>query len=176
MYRTKYTRKNRTYFCGFHFLLWIKVPLIQHEPFNSLRPSDAYIGVSNLTIISSDNGLSPGRRQAIIWTDAGILLIGPSRTNFSEILIGIQTFSFKKMHLKMSSAKCRPFGLGLNVLRSVVLWLSSAAPTHCQSSHINYQWNINVAIWIVCLPIGGLAITIEHARGALLGMNIASWD
>ena len=64
-------------------------------------------------------------RQAIIWTNAGILLIGPYETNFSEILIGIQTFSFKKMHLKMSSAKWRPFCLGLNVLSvwGNVLWL-----------------------------------------------------
>ena len=58
---------------------------------------------------------SPGRRQAIIWTNAGILLIGPLGTNFSELLIEIQTFSFKKMHLKMSSVKWRPFCLGLNV-------------------------------------------------------------
>ena len=62
------------------------------------------ICVSKLTIIGSDNGLSPGRRQAIIWINAGILLIGPLGTNFSEILVGIQTFSFRKMHLKMSSA------------------------------------------------------------------------
>ena len=41
-------------------------------------------------------------RQAIIWTHDGILLIGPSRTNFSEILIRIHPFSFKEMHLKMS--------------------------------------------------------------------------
>ena len=65
--------------------------------------------VSRLTITGSDNALSPGRHQAIIWTNAGILLIGPLGTNFSEILIGIQTFSFKKMHLKMSSAKWRPY-------------------------------------------------------------------
>ena len=78
-----------------------------------------HICVGNLTIIDPDNGLSPGRRQAIIWTNAGIVLIGPWRTNFSEILIGIQTFSFKKMHLKMSSAKCHPFCLGLYVLRRV---------------------------------------------------------
>ena len=69
-----------------------------------------------LTIIDSNNGLSPVRRQAIIWTNAGILLIEPLGTNFSEILIGIQIFSFKKMRLKMSSAKWRPFCLGLNVL------------------------------------------------------------
>ena len=69
-----------------------------------------------LNIIGSDNGLSPGRRQAITWTNAGILLIWPLGTNFSEMLIEIHTFSFKKMHLKMSSAKRRPFCLGLNVL------------------------------------------------------------
>ena len=65
-----------------------------------------HICVGNLTIIGSDNGLSPERRQAIIWTNAGILLIGPLGTNFGEILIQIQTFSLKKMRLKMSSAKC----------------------------------------------------------------------
>ena len=80
-----------------------------------------HICVVKLTTISSDNGLSPGRRQAIIWTNAGILLIGPLGTNFTEFLIGIQTFSFKKMHLKMSSAKCRPFSLGLNVLTHLSL-------------------------------------------------------
>ena len=68
-----------------------------------------HICVSNLTIIGSDNGLSPGRRPAIIWTNAGILLIGPLGTKFSEILIGIQPFLFKKLHLKTSSAKWRLF-------------------------------------------------------------------
>ena len=75
-----------------------------------------HICVSKLTIIGSDNGLLPDRRQAIIWTNAGLSLIGPLWTNFSEILIEILTFSFKKMHLKVSSAKRRPFCLGLNVL------------------------------------------------------------
>ena len=78
-----------------------------------------HICVSKLTIIGSDNGLSPSRRQAIIWTNAGILLIGPLGTNFSGSLIEILTFSFKKMRLKVSSAKRRPSCLGLNVLR---LW------------------------------------------------------
>ena len=77
-----------------------------------------HICVSKLTIIGSDNGLSPGRRQAIIWTNAGILLIRTLGTNFSEILSKIHAFSFKKMHLKTSSAKWRPFCFGLNVLRS----------------------------------------------------------
>ena len=56
--------------------------------------------MSKLAIIGSDNGLSPERRQAIIWTNAGLLLIEPLGTNFSEILIEILTFSFKKMRLK----------------------------------------------------------------------------
>ena len=47
------------------------------------------ICVSKLTIIGSDNGLSPGRRQAIIWTNAGILLMRPLGTNFNEMLIEI---------------------------------------------------------------------------------------
>ena len=75
-----------------------------------------HICVGKLTIIGSDNGLLPGRRQAIIWTIAGILLIGTLGTNFSEIFIEIRRFSFKKMHLKMSSGKWRPFCVGLNVL------------------------------------------------------------
>ena len=57
--------------------------------------------------------------QTIIWTNAGIFsrLIQTLGTNFSEILIKIHTFSFMKMHLKMSSAKWRQYCLGLNVLR-----------------------------------------------------------
>ena len=73
-----------------------------------------HICVGKLTIIGSDNGLSPGRRQAIIWTNAGILLIGTLGTNFSEILFEIRIFSFKKMGLNVS-AKWRPFCFGLRV-------------------------------------------------------------
>ena len=79
-----------------------------------------HICVSKSTIIGSDNGLSPGRRQAIIWTNAGILLIRPLGTDFNEMLIEILTFSFMKMCLKVSSAKWRPFCIGLNVLRCLM--------------------------------------------------------
>ena len=71
-----------------------------------------HICVAYLTIIASDNGLSPSRRQALIWTNAGILLIGHLGINFNEILIEFNTFSFKKMLLKMASAKWRLFRLG----------------------------------------------------------------
>ena len=62
-----------------------------------------HICVSELNITASDNGLSPGRRQAIIWTSAGISLIRTIGTHFSEIFSEINTISFKKMRLKWSS-------------------------------------------------------------------------
>ena len=79
-----------------------------------------HICVNKLTIIGSDNGLSPGRRQAIIWTNAGILLMRTIETNVSEILIQINKFWFKKMYLKMSPGKWRPFCLGLKMLTSTI--------------------------------------------------------
>ena len=91
------------------------------------------ICVSKLTIIASDNGLSPDRRQAIIWTNAGILLIGPLGTNVSEILSESHTFSFKKMHLKTSSAKWRPFCLVLKVLNG---------DFGTRSRHLGHVWVI----------------------------------
>ena len=76
------------------------------SPVNSLRPSE-HICVSKLTIIGSDNSLSPGRRQTIIWTSGRIWLIRTLGTNF------INSFSFKKMPLKRSPAKWRQFCLSL---------------------------------------------------------------
>ena len=86
---------------------------------NSFRPSDAYVS-ANSAIIASDNGLSPVRRQTIIRINAGILLIGLMGTNLGEILIEIYIFSYKKMHLNLSSGYCRPFCLGLNALNKKV--------------------------------------------------------
>ena len=60
-----------------------------------------HICVNILTIIGSDNGI------LLIWT------LG---TNVGEILREIHAYSFKKIHLKMSSAKGRLFSLGLNEL------------------------------------------------------------
>ena len=75
-----------------------------------------HICAKKLTIIGSDNGLSPGLHQAIIWTSAVILLIRPLGTNFSEILIEIYAFSFNRMYRKMFSGKWRQFCIGLSVL------------------------------------------------------------
>ena len=94
--------------------------------------------VSKPTITGSDNGLSPGRLQAIIWTNAGILLIGLLGTNFSEMLSEIQTFSLRKIRLKMSSEKCCPFRLGLNVL-SVLYHTFSVMAYRTTSPAVKYM-------------------------------------
>ena len=92
-----------------------------------------HICVGKLTIIGSDNGLSPGRHQAIIRTNAGILSIRPLGTNFSEILIEILTFSFKKMRLKVSSAK-RPQWVKLTkdtLYPEIILCMHTANEKQC---------------------------------------------
>ena len=96
-----------------------------------------HIRVSEIIFIGSDNGLSPGRRRTIIWTNFGILLIGPLGMNFSEILIEISIFTFKKMHL-MSSTKWCLFRLGLNVLKE--------AKTYCRSCTVNFL------VWFSRIP------------------------
>ena len=62
--------------------------LLFHLGLNLLTPRGRiHICVSKITTIHSDNGLSPGRRQAITWTNAGIVLTGPLGTNLSETLV-----------------------------------------------------------------------------------------
>ena len=126
-----------------------------------------HICVGKLTITGSDNGLSPGRRQAIIWSNAGILLSRTLGTNFSEILGEIHSFSFSKMHLKMS-AKWRLFGLDLNELRLLwcvsVLVLRDVSKHNCayirrsmdvyalydiESSPINLPPGLNIILWLI---------------------------
>ena len=118
-----------------------------------------HICVGNLTNIGSDNGLSPGRRRAIIWTNAGILLIRTLGTNFSEISSAIHTSSFKKMHLKRSSAKWCPVCLGLNVLNAhSIIYVTMATchitfhsihPKECSLSLRRVQGvgNVSVEYW-----------------------------
>ena len=121
----------------------------------------AHICVSDLTIIGSDNDLSLSPRQTIIRTNAGILLIRPLRTNFSEVLIEILIFSFKKRRLKVSSAKRRPFCIGLNVLKvwcliavyccsreMFVIWMRVSTVLSCYTQidiweiEVLYNWQI----------------------------------
>ena len=118
-----------------------------------------HICVGKLSIIGSDNGLWPSRRQAIIWTNAGILLIGTLGTNFSEISIEIYTFSFKKMHLKMPSGKWRPCCLGLSVLR-------------CGSTFKSFVFKLNMqnsVLWIHCeIALISMPLNFTNGRSILV--------
>ena len=98
-----------------------------------------YICVGKLTTIGSDNGLSPGRHQAIIWTNVGMLLIRPLGTHFSGILIEIQVFSLTKICLKMSSAKSCLFGHGPNVL---MMWPTFTAENYVPTTLIKASANV----------------------------------
>ena len=64
-----------------------------------------HIWVGKLTTIGANNDASPGRRQAIIWTNVGILLIGPFNPN---ILIQEKTFEsvFCEMMVILSRSRC----------------------------------------------------------------------
>ena len=113
-----------------------------------------HICVSKLTIIGSDNGFSPGRHQAIIWTNAGILLIGPLGINFNETSIEIHTFSLKKIHLKLSSGKWRPFCLGLNVL---IVFGCSVCSAICYMGWLLFSHRMTTV-----KPMGGLVHKSHH--------------
>ena len=77
-------------FSDYYFMMYFHMPVLTHWGWVM------HICVIKLTIIGSDNGLSSGRWQLIIWTNAGITLIGKLVTNFSEIHI---IHSIKKMCL-----------------------------------------------------------------------------
>ena len=147
-----------------------------------------HICISKLTVIGSHNGLSPGRREAIIWTNAEILFIEPLGTNFSDVLIGIITSSFKKMHLKVSSAKRRPFCLSLNVLMQTLDPISWAehpsAPTTSMCCAVakqllgipNWGYQEKMAYWFLvtcCVPSIRTAI-IDALRNCCNG--ILQWS
>ena len=112
--------------------------------------------ISKIPIIGSDNGLSPGLVQAIVWTNVGLLSIGPLGINCSEILIEINKFSFRRMHLKMSSGKWQHFCLSLNVL---IKWLLSmrqatgldawASRVKCPARFVSHLHDI--CIYMSCL-------------------------
>ena len=70
-----------------------------------------------------------------------MLFIRTLGTNFSEILSEINTFSFRKTHLKMSSAKWLQIRIGLHVLKAY-LHETSSFMVACKMEED----------WITCMP------------------------
>ena len=75
-----------------------------------------------------------------------ILLIGPLGTNFSETLIEIYIFSFKKMHLTMSSRNWQPFCPNLNVLKRLYYVVLKFIPPKNSSSQVRDEFHLWNAI------------------------------
>ena len=133
-----------------HLLPYLVVPLISARiPLISTRVSTHCQAIGRL-----------GRRQAIIWTDVGILLNGTLGIYFSEILSEIHTFSFKEIHLKMSSAKRRPFCLGLNVLMEVM----TTSPKHWLTCFRMTFEDVLVSTWLQLATNHFDKINVIHNR------------
>ena len=105
-----------------------------------------YSSVKWVSIVS-DNGLSPVRRQAITCTNADLLSIESLGTNFNEILIKTQNFSFTKMHLGMLTAKWQPFCPGGRWVKSADMFSYTVVTPYDKINddiilHILWQWQI----------------------------------
>ena len=128
----------------------------------------------NKAIIGPNDHLSPDRRQAIVWTDDGILSIGPLGTNFSKFVIEIHALAFTKMYLKMSSWKWRPSYIGLNMFNLIYtsnpdwtpLW--TELQRNCKS-HVPVGINMATCRWfsarlqyLQCVSNGDTAVFVNY--------------
>ena len=108
----------------------------------------------NWVSIGSGNGLSLVRRQAITWTNDGLLSIGLLETNVSEIWIGILSFSFNKFIWK-----CRlpewwwfcPGGDELTKKWNVDMTEMNKFDMYCYLSCIHVLWFVRISYNSACL-------------------------
>ena len=118
-----------------------------------------HIWVSKITIIGSDNGLSPCQHQAIIWTNAGILLIGSLRTIFSENFnrnsnIFIKENAFENVIWKMATVLSRLSVLISHAIKGTLVAVTADA------------WSeIVIHIWLRGMGICVMIIN-DHVRNA----------
>ena len=133
-----------------------------------------HICVSELTIIGSDNGLSPVRRHAIIWTNAGILLIGPLGTNFNEIFNRNSYNFIEENAFENVVWKWRPFCLDLNVLSYVSMTDQSTEVVDIALLDTHLPFAI-----AILLPVDGIDLNIlSHKtsyRKCLEAVRYAFW-
>ena len=134
-----------------------------------------HICVGNLTIIDSDNGLSPGRRQAIILTSAGLLSIGPLGTNSMKF-----QSEFKHFHSRKCSSKCR-LRNGVHFVSASMCWLVRITVSHSPQRYFIFasrftpsQWQTVLLCNDVCHWLGAI---LESALNLIVpGNKIFRWD
>ena len=135
-----------------------------------------HISVSKLTIIDLDNGLSPGQCQAIICTNAGILLVGPLGTKIQQNLnqnsyIFIQENAFENVVWKMVAISSRPQclnGKWCSVYFTFYLYLQQHRPGPILlaiSSHNSNakEDNFSVILFLVIKLLQILHMTWQHS-------------
>ena len=86
---------------GHSRFVWFYIPISLNSSSSSAEHMRRWTGSTLVHVMAW--------HQAITRTNADLLPIRPIGTNFSEIRIDMQNFSFTKMHLKMSSGKWQPF-------------------------------------------------------------------
>ena len=140
-----------------------------------------HICFDKIITIGSDNGLSPS------WTapshylnQCWYILIGPLGINFSEIVLGIQTFPFTKIHLKVSSAKWRPFCLGLSVLNNSCwsVGFGQFMLVVIGNTWWRHQMETFSALLAICAGNSPVPVNSPHKgqwRGALMFSLICVW-
>ena len=69
---------------GIHGLA-CKNSLVSHTIIEHIEAEWGIYALAIYVFIGTDDGLSPDRRQAIIWTNATLLFLKPMRINSSEI-------------------------------------------------------------------------------------------
>ena len=134
-----------------------------------------HICVGNLTIIGSDNGLLPGRRQAIIWTNAGILIIGPLRNKLQwnsnrNSNIFVQENAPENVVSEMASILSRPQcvkkkTVQVNISLSIfIFFLNSVMKCTFPLIDLNYENTIFITLvkTIKVVKILGIFYRIPH--------------
>ena len=157
--------------------------------YSTHRGRVTHICIGSLAIIGSDNGLSPGWHQAIIWINAGILLIQTLETNIREILIQIHKISFKKRHGFTSVQGWMAFlvqwSASLGVRRSGSLCENPQVQLHCKPNNISQpvqMWqclDARAQLFTACLCYNSKENTINKANLrdliAATGLVISNW-
>ena len=124
-----------------------------HRPLTH-RGRTMHICVSKLTIICSDNGLSPDRHQAKVWASVGILLIQTLETNFNETVSEIHIFSFTVIHDALENA----------VSQMVAIWFR---PQYVTQANFRSSW-----MAVLCIMALSYNLHIAIAIRAPLSLSL----
>ena len=126
-----------------------------------------HICVSKLAIIAPDVAWSAPSHNLNQWWN---IVNSNHRNKRQWKLKRNHIFSFKKMHLKISAAKWRPFCLGLNVLK---WWSCISANTNIQNSCSQVDGSYTKPFHI--LTISELLSSKPLYENQLIPFSISSW-